>query len=586
MSVLRHLLRPGSYLDSVVSMRLQVALVALPGVEEAAAMMATAGNRAVLEASGLWPAGADDVDGARSDDLLIVVRAESAAAAETALGRIDELLAERRDRVAGAYRYKSLAAALTDRPQASWVAVSVPGAHAAAVADEALAAGRHVFVYSDNVALDDEVRLKRRAAAAGLLLLGPDCGTAAVGGVGLGFCNRLERGAVGLVGASGTGLQTLACGIDARGGGVSHLLGSGGRDLDARVGGAATLRAIDLLDRDPDTRVIAVVSKPPAPEVAARVLGRLRRLRTPSVVCLVGAPGIPSLGRVHVAGGLDHAAELAVELAAGRPAAGETEPPSGEATPGEAAGGETGGGYLRGLFSGGTLALETALALAPWLHPLSTNLGLPATRPLADPRRSVGHTVVDLGADQLTAGRPHPMLEPAERDRRLVAEAADPEVATILVDVVLGDGAHPDPAAGLGPAIEDALAAAAGAGRRLAIVTLVVGTRRDPQDLEAQCARLAAAGATVVRSVADAVRYAAANAATEPPPTDSAPPPVPLSALAPPTVINVGLAAFAAAVADQGGEAVQVDWRPPAGGDERLAGILARMKGGATKGDG
>jgi len=675
----RHRLLAGAYYDSLVLMRLQGALTALPGVDEAAAMMATPANREILAASGLWPAGAG---AARADDLLVVLRAADEPAAEAALGRVEALLRERGQAVAGEYRYRGLEAALRDRQDARWVAISVPGAHAAAVAETALDAGRHVFLFSDNVTLEDEVRLKERARQRGLLMLGPDCGTAIIGGLGLGFSNRLAPGAdppgkwlapdraeapkkwlapegtpagkgktaytttaaadtgnrlaplgvssgggnlrdyergrgrwlapsrgVGLVGASGTGLQAVSCRVEGLGGRVSQAIGVGGRDLWRQVGARSTLAALELLERDPGTAVVVVVSKPPAAQVASRVLRRALAMTKPVVVCFVGGEAAPPVGGVHLVAGLDAAAERAVELAA----AVETVDVGDGAA---AASTATAGGYVRGLFSGGTLALEVAAALRVWLSPLASNLGLAGTVPLDDPRpgfgaAAVGHVVVDLGADELTVGRPHPMIDPAPRDERLRREAADPAVGLILVDVVLGDGAAADPACGLAPAIEAALAGAAEAGRELAVVALVVGTPRDPQGLDEQVSRLGAAGARVVRSVsaavAEALGYAArhvsateslAEQAAGPPPATVPPatvqpatvppatvPPVPLDALDRPAVINVGLEAFAAAVRDQGSDAVQVDWRPPAGGDERLAAILARMRA-ASRGAG
>lgn len=553
-----HSTHPATYCDSVVLMRLQQTLAREPGVLEAAAMMATSANREILEEGGWWPEG---LEAARADDLLVVVRAETDQAARDALGRVEELLRARVVAIAGEQRpYRSLAAATKERPDARWVAISVPGAYAADVAEEALLAGRHVFLYSDNVAIADELRLKRLAAARGLLLLGPDCGTAAIGGLGLGFANRLEVGGIGLVGASGTGLQAVSCRIDFLGTGVSHIIGTGGRDLSEAVGALSTLAAVELLDRDPHTHVIVVVSKPPSPKVAARVLRRVRSLSTPVVVCFVGAGSRnPDLGSVHFAASLDEAAETAVELLG----ASTVKEPT-----------VAGGGYVRGLFSGGTLALEVAHRLAGWLAPLATNLGL--GHELEDPRESVGHTIVDLGADELTVGRPHPMIDPSTLYERLAREADDRDVGLVILDVVLGDGAYADPAAGLGPVIELALAQAQGAGRSLEIVCLVVGTRHDPQDLSGQIERLRSAGARVVRELDEVVRIAAEQALSS---WESQPAvPIALDTLERPTIINVGLDSFASSIIDQGGEVVRVEWRPPAGGNEKLAAILRRMK--------
>jgi len=564
-----HRLLPGAYRDSLVLMQLQRRLEELPGIDEAGAVMATAANRDLLGERGLLPAGAAP---GRPDDLLVAVRAADRAAAEAALSRIEELLARRGGGEGPSeHRPRSLAAALTALPDARWVLVSVPGRWAAGVARDALAAGRHVFLYSDNVPLAEEVALKAEAARRGLLVLGPDCGTAWVAGTGLGFANRVRRGRIGLVAASGTGAQAVACGIDARGEGISHGLGTGGRDLSAEVGGATALAALDLLGRDPETEAIVLVSKPPAAEVAVRVLAAARRTGKPTVVWFLGAP-IPArrVGSLWFATGSEAAAELAVEAV--RRTRGEghgdttVSPPAHQSS-----------GWVRGLFCGGTLAAEAAVGLAPFLAPLAANFSVPGVRP-CEPEHT-GHTILDLGADEMTVGRPHPMIDPAPLVERLHEAAVDPQTRLLLFDVVLGDGAHPDPAGRIAPALAEALAAARADGRELAAVALLVGAADDPQDREAQAERLRAAGARVVASVAEAVALAVEACPT---PEESLPRRVDPSALAAPlAAINVGLETFHDALLAQGAAAVHVEWRPPAGGDERLARILERAKGRA-----
>ncbi len=591
-------------------MQLERELAARPGIEAAGVVMGTAANRPLLAANGLLTA---EAEAAAADDLVVVVRAASDETAAAALAAVDDLLARRAAAAEGDYRPRSLAAAARLLPDAGWVLISVPGRWAAGVAREALALpphGRHVFLYSDNVPLAEEVALKREARERGLLVMGPDCGTAIVAGAGLGFANRVRRGAIGLVGASGTGLQAIASRVHALGGGISHALGTGGRDLSAEVGGATALQALDLLARDPETRVIVLVSKPPAPAVAAAVLAAARATGKPVVVDFLGYPPPGRrLGNLHFAVSLGEAAELAVALAvelAGEPKTARSEPgpavetdsgrhqrPSGAGSgAGESAAGEPGLGarkFLRALFAGGTLASEAVLGLRPFLSPLAANLSFPGVTPLADPATSVGHTVVDLGADELTVGRPHPMIDPRAAAERLRREAADPEVAAILFDVVLGDGAHSDPAAELAPAV-----AAARDGGGPAVAAVIVGTDEDPQDLAAQRERLEAAGARVFTELPAAIAWAVESIGSRPHPlaVDRSQPlspatptesgvPVPLTALAGPlAAINVGLASFAEALAAQGVRAIQVDWRPPAGGDERLAALLAKMKGG------
>lgn len=550
--VLRHEVRPGAYADSVVLMQLQAGLAGLDGVLDAAAIMATPTNLELLRSSGLVPAAET---GAGADDLLLVVRAETDAAAAAALGKVDELLGRRRETAADAYRPKSLDGAVRLLPAARWVLVSVPGRYAAEVARQALERDRHVFLYSDNVPLADEVQLKEMAAERGLLVLGPDCGTALVAGHGLGFANRVRRGGVGLVGASGTGTQAITSRVHALGAGVSHAIGTGGRDLSTEVGGATALAALDLLRRDPGTEVIVLVSKPPAPEVAARLLGAARAAGKPVVVCFLGwPPPARRLGPLRFAAGLDDAAELAV-AALGDAGPRRVEPLAGR---------------LRGLFAGGTLAQEVVQGLAPFLAPLWSNLGAPGVAPLGDPGTSRDHAVIDLGADEYTQGRLHPMLDPTLRNERLRQEAADPETSLILLDLVLGDGAHPDPAAELAVAI-------AGAARPgLEMVVLVLGTDEDPQETAAQSEALRRAGAVVFDTVTATLEHVVARLA----PTPEWPEPaVPLGDFASPLVaINVGLEGFHDALAETGAEVVQVEWRPPAGGDDRLRAILDKLR--------
>jgi FdrA protein len=555
--------RPGAYYDSVVLMQLQRALASLPGVEDAGVVMATPANCELLDQSGMLPGD----NRAGPDDLLIVVKAGDEGAARAALGQVDTLLARRRETSDQEFRPRSLESAARLLPEARWVLVSVPGRFAAAVAHEALALERNVFLYSDNVPLADEITLKRAALQKGLLVMGPDCGTAIVGGVGLGFANRVRSGPIGLVGASGTGLQAVTSRIDNLGSGISQAIGTGGRDLTADVGGVTALQALEWLKADPQTEVIVLLSKPPAAEVAVRLLAAAQTGAKPVVVHFLGYPPPGRrLGNVHFATSLGEAADLAVELLAGErsPALAES-----ERRPGHT-------GYLRGLFSGGTLAYEALLGLQTMLWPIFSNAPLRPDQALSDPLHSQAHTVLDLGDDDFTIGRLHPMMDNDLRLRRLRQEAADPEVGLILLDVVLGEGAHPDPAAELAPAIAEALATAQRAGRALEVVALLVGSEADPQGAASQAERLASAGAHLFRETMAAVAYAGRRLAR---PAARGGRPVPSAALRPPVAaINVGLESFYDSIRGQGATAVHVEWKPPAGGNEKLIALLSRMK--------
>ncbi|MCW5876104.1 MAG: acyl-CoA synthetase FdrA [Anaerolineales bacterium] len=557
MSVTQSEIRSGAYYDSVVLMQLQRNLLALPGVEDAGVVMATPANLELLADSQLLTA---DGKAAKPEDLLIVVKAASAAKAAGALAQVDELLKRRSSAaVAGSFRPRSLAGAAKALPAAEWVSVSVPGRYAAGVAEEALELGKHVFLYSDNVSVEDEIKLKQKAAEAGLLVMGPDCGTAIVNGIGLGFANRVRRGPIGLVAASGTGLQSVTAAIHNLGGGVSQAIGTGGRDLKADVGGASTQQGLAYLAADADTRVIVLVSKPPDAAVAGRLLAAALGAGKPVVVCFLGFPApAQRLHNLHFASGLDHAARLAVELSLGNQSAA----PSKKAKPLS--------GHLRGLFSGGTLASEVFLGLNLFLTPLFSNVAMRSEEKLTDVHHSQGHTILDLGEDEFTVGRLHPMMDNDLRLRRLKQEAADPQASLILLDVVLGEGAHADPASELAPAI----AAARKARKDLEFVVLLVGTDEDPQDIEQQSKQLSKAGATVFREITPTLEHIIGRL-TRAPVTETTPQPF----AEPLAVINVGVESFYDSLVAQDAEAVHVDWRPPASGDEELMGILEKMKG-------
>jgi len=588
----RFAVHPGVYKDSLVLMQLQQRLLERPGVLEAGAAMASAANLELLTASGLLTETLPDL---HAEDLLVVIRAETGEAAENALDSLEELLTVRASTTGSSFRPRSLDGALAQRPEARWALVSVPGRYAAQVTEEALERNLNVFLYSDNVEVGDEVRLKRRAAEKRLMVLGPDCGTAIVAGIGLGFANHVHRGPVGLVGGSGTGLQAVSVGIDALGGGVSQAIGTGGRDLSTKVGGIATRQALQVLADDPETRVIGLISKSPARAVAHQALEWAAACGKRVVVYLQGFEATSSTDGVHLATSLSDAAAMAVRLGGAIAPAAETSAPGPSTDDG--AGGHRHGALLRGLFAGGTLAAETLLQLHEHLGPLYSNLEGRHWRQLDDVFTSHGHAIIDLGADELTRGRLHPMIDQETRLKRLRAEAADHDVELILLDVVLGEGAHADPAAELAPAIRAATSDAASDGRNLRVVALVIGTADDPQNLDDQVERLAAAGATVVFRVEDAVRYAQALATEDDPavpmlpqkrgfePQDVVPPApaelraVPGATFTPPlAAINIGLESFHDGLVAQGAAVVQVDWRPPAGGNERLAGILDRLR--------
>ncbi|MFG2518101.1 acyl-CoA synthetase FdrA [Streptomyces sp. NPDC048527] len=496
--VLRNAVHKDLYADSVALMRVAARLAEPPGVETVSLVMGTPANRDVLARSGLLT---DPGRDAGPNDLLVAVRGEPDA--------VDHALALVTDALSGPGEGAPGTGADTGPPVRSLVGapagaslalISTPGPYAAAEAFKALRLGMHAFVFSDHVPIEQEVLLKREAARRGLLVMGPDCGTAVISGIPLGFANEVRPGRVGLVGASGTGLQQVSSLLHSMGAGVSHVIGTGSRDVSAEVGGLTMRAGLDALAADPATEVIVLVSKPPAPQVAEQLLRHASALGKAVVACFLGAqdctvapPG------VTLAPTLFEAARSAASLAVGGAL------PPGEELP-EVPAPTPPRHLLRALYAGGTFAHEAAWLLGPVLGDITRTAPPPV--PGAAPRLPDRHLVLDLGDDEFTVGRPHPMIDPTVRTEYLRAALADPRSAAVVLDVVIGHGAAANPAAALAGALAEAPADAP------PVIAFVVGTDDDRQGLTAQRRILRDAGAYVVDSSTTAARACAELLAT------------------------------------------------------------------------
>ena len=534
------LIKPSEYHDSVTLMETARELGQLPDVVDAAVVMATEANKGILRGAGLL---LPEIEAATANDLVVVVRARGDGAADLALQVAEDHLARRPEAVGAglAFQPRTVRGAVRTNPGANLALISVAGQYATAEAWEALRSGLHVLLFSDHVPVEDEIALKKYAAEHGLLMMGAGCGTAIINGVALGFANAVPRGPVGIVAAAGTGLQEVSTLLAKLGVGITQAIGTGGRDMQEQVGGIMMLEGIKALQADPQTRVLLLVSKPPSPPVVERVLEQVKRSDKPTVVCFLGGDPawlgqkpVLSLSKeparafpIAAAGAipartLQEAAYLAaaeVEGYEGPSASLRTSPSADEVIKRETVDLQAqaaelkkhlqpGQRYLRGLFSGGTLAAEALVVWEGILGDVRSNVAVEPRLRMKDATRSEGHCAVDLGEDEFTVGRPHPMINHDLRIRRLMQEAAGPEVAVVLLDVVLGYGAHSDPAGELGPAIRQAREHAAGEGRELIVVTSVTGTKGDPQGLGRQVQALEEGGAVVCGCNAAAARVA------------------------------------------------------------------------------
>ena len=483
--------RKGFYLDSVALMRYSREIAGIEGIAEAALMMGTPANKRIMADAGLLEQVGNAADGG---DLVVGIRADSVEAANEALEKVHDLL----DRPTGgagggeSWRPRSLRTAIRSAPQSTLALISVPGDFAIAEARKAIRAGLHAMIFSDNVDLAEEAALKREALELGRLVMGPDCGTSIINGVPLAFANQVPRGEIGIVGASGTGIQEVSCLIARGGRGISQAIGVGGRDLRQEVGGISTMMALELLAADPETGHIVLISKPPPAAVVARIVEHIGASGKPVTVCFIGADDLSLPANATQAKTLKEAAEAAL---GGKAKPGESDPL--RAPP-------AGSPWVRGLFSGGTLCAEAQVIFRAAGEAVASNAPITGVKRLGE--STAGHRMIDLGADEYTRGRPHPMIDPAVRDDAIAEALNDEEAGVILVDVVIGYGAHADPAGHL-------VGALGGGGPEAwpVIVASVTGTDDDPQNRSAQVAKLVAAGICVAPSNADAAAFALAS---------------------------------------------------------------------------
>ncbi|QXE92653.1 acyl-CoA synthetase FdrA [Geomonas subterranea] len=492
------IVRKNEYKDSVRLMTISRQATALEGVRTAQALLGTEGNKKVLDGLGQLD---DEVRSATPNDLVICIEADSEESCRKALEEIDRLLADAGGATAQEKNPESLEEAHLRLPGANLALFSVPGQFAKLDAVTALDRGLNVMLFSDNIAIEDEVELKRLAVEKDLLLMGPDCGTAIINGTPLGFANVIRRGSIGIVGASGTGVQEVTCLIDRAGGGISHAIGVGGRDLKKEVGGAMMRLAIKKLAKDPATKSLVLISKPGAPQVMADVLAEAANCGLPVVACLLGrdaAKYAEVSDNITVVSTLEEAACAALKM----------QPPVScacDTLRGQAAALASDRQFFRALYSGGTLCYEALLILDGKL-PVHSNIALDKEMKLAYPAHGSAHYAIDLGEDEFTQGRPHPMIDSTLRQERIVAAVSAPDTKVLLIDVVIGYGANSDPAQDMVAAVCEGRAAAKDGGP--VVIAHVCGTDQDPQSLHAQEEKLKAAGIFTFSTNAAAVRAA------------------------------------------------------------------------------
>jgi FdrA protein len=512
MTIIKNHILKHTYNDSIVLMQFTVELEIMPGIEKAAIMMGTPAVLQTLKEASLL---VHDEKSISSDDMVIAVAGKTEQEVQSAIQAITAKLltndilfgaAESSSRL-DTDEFEELILWKDAPPEARVALISVPGQYAAAEAWQALKSGRHVMLFSNNVSIDDEILLKKAGKERNLLVMGPDCGTAIINGIPLGFANRIKRGNIGIVAAAGSGLQELTCLIDRMDCGVSHAIGTGGRDLSLKVNGITTRMGLELLKIDPETKIIGILSKPPDPKIAAEILDAANETGKPVVACLLGlVPEEKTADRVHFVSTIEEMAIKVVELSKdGSCEAASAIHPDRAAQTLEF----NSNGYIRGFFSGGTLAYEAYLLMQKRLGDVYSNTPLdPKFKISIDDLEKPCHMLFDLGTEEFTTGRPHPMIDGRWRSELIARAAENKDTAVILFDLILGLGADPNPAGSIIESIQAAKKKVNPEGRNINFIASIVGTEPDPQHYSKQFAMLQAAGVIIAETNAEAARMA------------------------------------------------------------------------------
>ena len=572
--MLRTVVKKGSYQDSVVLMLLTNEISTIEGVNKVSIMMATPANKDIFKQSGL---DTEELMAATANDMVVVADVDDEAMLDVIMENVEAFLKKQstsNNASKGSESVKSWDKALDKLPDANLAVISIPGAYAALEADRALDQGLNVFMFSDNVTIEDEKALKEKAHAKGLSVMGPDCGTGIIQGVPIAFTNSVSKGSIGIIGASGTGIQELTTIIDRLGEGVNNAIGTGGRDLSTTVGGITMMDMIDAMEKDETVKVLIVISKPPAQAVREKISARLSGFSKPVITLFLGEKPEYHEENFYHTYTLDEAARLAVSLVRGKEVP-EATVDVDESEFYKAEDNKT----IKAYYSGGTLANEAAMLIKDALN-------------VTDPPEDIegymlqldGNIVVDLGDDAYTQGKPHPMIDPAKRIECMQEAVDDESTGVILLDIMLGYGSHPDMAGALLPTIKELQAKADAANRKVFFVATVCGTRRDYQGYDEAVNKLKDAGVivcennklacqTAIRAIGrdfvepvKPIRPKTVVEIEKNEPSDKL-----MQMLSEkPKIINVGLKSFAEVCEEFGCEVVQYDWMPPAGGDIKL----------------
>jgi len=486
-SMIVNITKKNFFRDSVQMMQFSQQLKDEQGVIDAAIVMGTDLNKNTLKKMGLLT---EDGISATENDTLITINCQDENSLNNAVQKAEQLLTS--DITKSKNEFNDLSSALDAFDNANMASLSIPGQFVKEMATELIRKQLHLFVFSDHVPLEDEILLKNLALENNVLFMGPEAGTSILNGTVFGFGNRIRSGSVGIIGASGTGIQESSTMIDLFGEGISHAIGVGGRDLRNDIGGMMTMKTMEVFEDDPNTKAVLLVSKPVGDDVRNKIINKINNFSKKNyVLCLIGDnenredsakikfsksiqisvlkilkyvnddayKKIKDVVRKQVDDSIKLAKSLSSDL-------------------------NNDQRFVRGFFAGGTLCYESKIILEQMIGKVYSNLSSDDEYSIKGNAASKENTLIDFGEEEFTSARPHPIIDPLLRKNRILEDADDPNVGVIIIDIICGINAAKNTMAFHAETIKKAIENAKEKGRRLSVFAYICGTEKDVSENE------------------------------------------------------------------------------------------------------
>ena len=481
-SMIVNIIKKNFFRDSVQMMQFSQQLKDEQGVIDAAIVMSTVLNKNTLKNMNLLT---EDGISATENDTLISINCQDENSLSNAIQKAEQLLTSISAKAKN--EFTSLASALDTFSDANIASLSIPGQFVKEMATELINKQLNLFVFSDHVPLEDEIYLKNLALENNVLFMGPEAGTSILNGTVFGFGNRVRKGSIGIIGASGTGIQESSTMIDLFGEGISHGIGVGGRDLRNDIGGMMTMKAMEIFENDPNTKAVLLVSKPVDNYIRNKIINKINNFSKKNyVLCLIGDnENSVDTAKIKFSKSIQMSVLKILKLLDDNvykktkdvvrnqinDSIKLSESLSKDLNEGQK--------FIRGFFAGGTLCYESKIILEQMIGKIYSNLSSDDEYSIKGNVSSKENTLIDFGEEEFTSARPHPIIDPLLRRNRILEDANDPNVGVIIIDIICGINAAKNTMAFHAETIKKAIEIAREQGRKLSVFTYICGTEND-----------------------------------------------------------------------------------------------------------